>query len=62
MQSKILRLPEVIKKTGLSRSTIYALMAQHKFPRRVSLGIRCIGWLEGEVDDWIDSRAAIRNQ
>lgn len=46
---------------SLSRSTIYALMAAGKFPRSIPLGERSIGWLESDIQDWIDSRIAASN-
>ena len=52
----ILRLPEVKKRTGLSRSTIYLRVAESKFPKPVSLGGRAVGWLEAEVQDWLQRR------
>ena len=51
--NNILRLPAVQKATGLSRATIYRLMAQNKFPASISLGERAIGWVEYEVQSWI---------
>ena len=59
-KEKLLRLPEVKARTGLSRSTIYALMAQNGFPHHVPLGMRCVGWLESEIDAWITDRIARR--
>lgn len=61
-KEKFLRLPEVKTRTGLSRSTIYALIGQSKFPRHIPLGMRCVGWLESEIDAWIETRAASRLQ
>jgi prophage regulatory protein len=58
--STILRLAEVIRMTGLSRSTIYNRIAQGEFPHQVSLGGRAIGWLKGEVEDWINDRISLR--
>ncbi|MBM4263547.1 MAG: AlpA family transcriptional regulator [Deltaproteobacteria bacterium] len=52
----ILRLPEVKRSTGLSRSTIYLRVAEGKFPKPVSLGGRAVGWLEAEVQDWLRQR------
>lgn len=57
----ILRLPAVIKKTGLSRSTIYKLLDQGKFPARIQLSPRSMGFLEAEVNEWLDSRIAERS-
>ena len=52
----ILRLPEVKRSTGLSRSTIYLRVAEGKFPKPVCLGGRAVGWLEEEVQDWLQNR------
>jgi prophage regulatory protein len=53
MMHMILRLPEVKKSTGLSRSTIYLRISQGTFPKPVSLGGRAVGWLEAEIQDWL---------
>ena len=53
---RFLRLPEVLARTGLSRSTIYVRLDQGRFPRPVSLGGRAVGWIESEVDEWIRER------
>ena len=52
----ILRLPEVKKSTGLSRSTIYLRVAQGTFPKPISLGDRAVGWLEAEIQEWLQRR------
>ena len=57
-QVRFLRLPEVLARTGLSRSTIYVRLEQGRFPRPVSLGGRAVGWIESEVDGWIRERIA----
>ena len=56
----ILRLAEVVRRTGLSRSTLYLRIADGAFPRQISLGKRAIGWLKDEVDDWINARTKLR--
>ena len=55
-QQRILRLPEVKSKTGLGRSTIYVLMANGEFPRSIRIGARAVGWLESDIDQWIETR------
>ena len=50
---RIIRLDTVIKKVGLSRSTIYNLIKKGDFPDRVGLGQRSMGFYEHEIDDWI---------
>lgn len=56
MSNKILRLPEVMELTALSRSTIYAFIQQESFPDSVQLGERSVGWIESEINDWIQQR------
>jgi len=55
-QKSIIRRPEVSKRTGLPKSSIYALMNRGMFPEPVKLGLRAVGWYEDAVDQWIDSR------
>jgi prophage regulatory protein len=52
----ILRLNDVKSRTGLSRSTIYARMAEGDFPPTISLGGRSVGWVEAEINDWISAK------
>lgn len=54
--SEILRLPQVVERTRLSRSAIYRLMAKGLFPKAVSLGERAVGWKEEAIQQWIESR------
>jgi prophage regulatory protein len=60
MPQSILRLPAVQSRTGLSRSSIYLAVAQGSFPRQVPLGARAVGWLESDIDAWLESRLAER--
>ena len=55
---KILRLRATKEWTGLSRSTIYAMMKNGTFPKSLSLGARAIGWLESDIQAWVDSRVS----
>lgn len=52
----ILRLPSVKARTGLSRSTIYLRISEGNFPTPVSLGGRAVGWIEAEVNDWLNQQ------
>lgn len=54
MSKRIIRLPEVKSKTGLSRSTIYFYMSEDRFPKSVSLGERAVGWIEADIEQWLD--------
>jgi len=52
----ILRLPIVKKRTGLGKSSIYAYMAEGRFPKNIKLGDRAVGWEDDKIDAWIESR------
>jgi prophage regulatory protein len=53
---QILRLPQVCELTGLGRSMIYQLEADDRFPKRIKIGIRAVGWLQAEVQAWLRTR------
>jgi prophage regulatory protein len=55
---RMVRLPEVIKATGLPRSTIYKLMAAGEFPASIRLAPRAMAWRLSEVHAWMTRRAA----
>ncbi len=56
MTKRILRRPEVEQQTGLSRSTIYARMEQGTFPKPIPLGGRLVGWLERDINEWVEQQ------
>ncbi len=56
MVTAILRLPAVKTRTGLSRSTIYLRISENIFPRPISLGGRAVGWIEAEIDEWLEQQ------
>lgn len=56
MQVRICRRPDVENMVGLSRSTIYAMIAEGRFPKPVKLGKRAVGWRESDVNAWLNSR------
>ena len=55
---RVLRLPRVQARTGLSRSSIYMRVANRSFPQPIRLGARAVGWIESEVDAWIREQIA----
>ena len=59
---QFLRLPEVIKLTGLCRSSIYQMEAEERFPHRVPIGLRAVGWVESEIQDWLRRRIESRQK
>lgn len=52
----ILRRKQVEVRTGLSRSTIYARIADGAFPPPIDLGGRAVGWIEDEINLWLTNR------
>lgn len=57
--TKLIRLPDVISLTGLSKSTIYSRIAEGSFPKQISLGPRNVAWLESDIHNWIASQIAL---
>jgi len=62
MTTRLIKLKDVIAITGLSRSHTYALAMQGLFPKQVKLTERSSAWIESEVQGWIDTRIALRDQ
>ncbi len=60
MSNKILKLPEVMQITALSRSSIYSFCQENTFPKPISLGARAVGWVESEVLSWINQKVESR--
>ena len=56
--ARILKLPNVLDRTGKTRSPIYADIQQGLFPRPIKLGARAVGWPEHEVEQIIAARIA----
>ncbi|HEY0013259.1 MAG TPA: AlpA family phage regulatory protein [Allosphingosinicella sp.] len=50
---RILRLECVLERTGLSRSTLYRKVTSGTFPRQLKISVRCAGWRETEVEQWL---------
>lgn len=59
-KARIMRVREVCTRTGLARTTIWTYAAAGTFPKPIRLGPNAAGWLESEVDAWIDARIAER--
>jgi prophage regulatory protein len=59
---RILRIRETELKVGLKKTYIYELIAKGEFPEPVPLGPRAHGWLDDELDLWIEARAEKRRQ
>ena len=62
MAHKILRLPDVLQRCGLSRSSLYSQVAEGEFPKPVKISTRSVGWVESDLDDWIQDRISLASK
>lgn len=56
MTTFVLRIRDVIQRTGLSQSTIYNYMSVGTFPKPLRLGSKAVGRRDSDVEDWIAAR------
>lgn len=56
----VLRRKQVEARTGLSKSGIYAAIQQGQFPRPIQISQRSVGWLESDINSWLEQRIARR--
>lgn len=54
--TRILRLPAVLNRIGISRSSFYVLIENGEFPKPINLGARSVGWLESDAEDWLSAK------
>lgn len=59
LEPVFLRMPMVMRITGLGRSTIYRLVADRQFPTPVKLGRRAIAWRRSDLDRWSQTRPEV---
>ena len=59
---RVLTKKETAQRCGLSVSTVRRLEIDGDFPRRVPLSASRVGWIESEIDRWIEERAAARDR
>ena len=57
--SRMLRMPEVMARAGLSRTTIWRRVRAGTFPAPISLGENSVGWPEHMITEWIESRPVV---
>lgn len=55
MTTRIIRMNEIERLTGLSKRTIYRKEGSGDFPERIHLGPNAVGWYEHEIQEWIES-------
>ncbi|ELN7636222.1 AlpA family transcriptional regulator [Escherichia coli] len=56
MSNNLLRLSDVMRRTGYGRAWIYRLISLGRFPKPVQIGSRSVAFIESEVDEWINQR------
>jgi prophage regulatory protein len=61
-RTSFIKIGKVSERVGLSRAQIYKMMANGDFPRQINLTSRSVAWTENEIDAWIASRCAARNE
>ncbi|KHS78730.1 MULTISPECIES: helix-turn-helix transcriptional regulator [Pectobacteriaceae] len=54
-KNRLIRLPEVIRRTGFGKTWIYELIKAGRFPTQVKTGVRAVAFIESEIDSWIDN-------
>ena len=59
---RVLKLKDVLSKTGLGKTTLYKLISLSEFPKPIGLGLRSVGWLESEIEAWIQEKVNVRDQ
>nr|WED68470.1 AlpA family transcriptional regulator [Pectobacterium colocasium] len=52
-QNRLIRFPEVMRKTGFGKTWLYRLISEESFPQPVKIGIRAVAFVENEIDEWI---------
>lgn len=52
----IIRINTVIRRSGRSKTSIYEGVRERTFPAPIPIGARAVGWIEEEVNDWIEER------
>jgi prophage regulatory protein len=56
MSTRLIRLPELLQRVPLSRSTIYLMASKGEFPAPVKIGPRAVAWSEASVDEWAKAK------
>jgi prophage regulatory protein len=59
---RLIRQPEVLRRVGISKSTLWDWIKADRFPRPVRIGERAVAWKSSEIDRWIEGRVEARAQ
>lgn len=53
--TRLIRLPEVMNRTGYGKAWIYRLISEGRFPTPIKIGIRSVAFIEEEIEEWIQT-------
>lgn len=53
--TRLIRLTEVMNRTGYGKAWIYRLISEGRFPTKIKIGSRAVAFIESEIDDWIQA-------
>lgn len=62
MSKRLIRITEVMDRTGLARSTVYKYISEGIFPKPIKLGSRAVAWVESEIETWIKNSIERRDE
>lgn len=55
---RVIRMPEVLRRIGVSRSDVYSKIRAGDFPRQIKLGARAVGFLESDIEAYLQTLIA----
>ncbi|MFP1784467.1 helix-turn-helix transcriptional regulator [Lonsdalea quercina] len=53
--TRLIRLTEVMNRTGYGKAWIYRLISEGRFPGSIKIGIRSVAFIESEIEKWIQA-------
>lgn len=53
---RLINRKQVEEITSLSRSSIYLLMSEDRFPKPIQIGNKRVAWVSQEINEWVDDR------
>jgi len=61
MSDRIIPKPELFSKVGMSDTQVWRWEKRGKFPKRINLGGKSVGWFESEIDEWLEKKSKERD-
>jgi|UniRef100_A0A7C3WL42 prophage regulatory protein len=59
---RVFRAKELVELIGISRASIWRLEKSGLFPRRKKIGLRAVGWLAEDIEQWLSTRPLAREE